>query len=198
VTRATIVASFLCTLVCVSLPGCGAKQQVRDSSQRADRARHAQRTTPRYNAAKLRYLANFKANCATASRGASASSEYVQRLIEEASHGNTKALPELIAYLNRLAGAFEISLHQARRFGSPPNPDSSYGIAYFRDSEQVISAIRGLSKAVANVDAKGVGSSGKQLTAATQAVKTDGERYGMPMCRNHGANRSPLLEGPAI
>lgn len=192
--RKTTAAALVCALACAFLPGCGgtAHRRVKASSHASSKIR------PRYSAAKRRYLANFKTNCAAGARSANASSEYIQRLIEQSSHGDLRALPELIVYLNRLAGAFEDALRQARRFGVPPNPDSRYGVAYFRDSEQVIDAIRGLSSAVASIDAKGVTSSVDHLASATAAAKIDGERYGMPMCPSAHSGHSPLLGGQVI
>jgi hypothetical protein len=193
-----VTAVFIGSLAGTLLPGCGGgSSRPTRASVGASSSRHAA-VSPSYSAAKRRYLANFKPDCAAGSRGADASSEYIQRLIEESSRGDLKALPELIIYLNRLAGAFEGALHQARHFGAPPDPGSSYGIAYFRDSEQVIEAIRDLSKSVADINAKGVTSSVNRLASATAAAKVDGQRYGMPMCPSGHSGHSPLLGGQAI
>jgi hypothetical protein len=197
VTRRTTTA-LVCALVCAFLPGCGGGSHQHGKASAGSSSSRNAKASPRYSAAKRRYLANFEPNCAAGASGAEASSEYIQRLIEQSSHGDIKALPELIIYLNHLAGAFESALRQARSFGVPPNPDSSYGIAYFKDSEQVIGAIRDLSKSVANIDAKGVTSSVDQLASATAAAKSDGQRYGMPMCPSGHSGHSPLLGGQAI
>jgi hypothetical protein len=194
VNRRIIIVALAAILAAALLQSCG--KQSRPARKAA--APHAEKIAPRYSAAKRRYLANFRTNCAAGAEGADASSEYIQRLIERSSSGDLRALLELIVYLNRLAGAFEGALRQARHFGVPPNPGSRYGLAYFRDSGRVISAIRDLSKAVADIDATGVTSAINRLGSATAAAKLDGERYGIPMCPSGHSGHSPLLAGQAI
>jgi hypothetical protein len=101
VNRRIIIVALAAILAAALLQSCG--KQSRPARKAA--APHAEKIAPRYSAAKRRYLANFRTNCAAGAEGADASSEYIQRLIERSSSGDLRALPELIVYLNRLAGA---------------------------------------------------------------------------------------------
>jgi len=181
------------------LAGCGGASV----QGRAHRARHMAGTSsasrPLYSAAKRRYLVNFKTDCASATSGADQSVKLIQQLIDQIGAGNAKALPKLILYLNRLAGAFEASLHRARSFGAPPNPGSAYGRAYFEDSAEVVSAIRSLGQALTRIEPKRVGSAIESLKVSSTAAVREGNRYGMPTCASKTSiEREPVQSGPAI
>jgi len=194
-------SALLLALTAILLTGCGGTSKRTTVPSRHTSGSYPDRTSssrPRYSPAKRLYLAHFHPDCASTDKQANASTALLEELIDRIGAGKPRAVGELVRYLNALATAFESTLHEARRFGRPPGPESNQAIAYLSSAEAVVHAIRRMSSSVRHLEPAGIRRAIAEVTRFTDATERAAARYGIPTCPNSSPARSDQPTLPAI
>jgi hypothetical protein len=185
----------------LALAGCGGSGASRSATTAATAAPSTQvatqaTPTPRYSAAKRRYLAHFQTSCSRVDRSTAVTTGRLSRLIVQLGRGDPSAVRRVSDYLAATADGFARRLRRTLALGAPPPPDAAYGARYLIDALAMVRAIRSLAAAVARLDAQGIQTATRSLRATTLDARASARRYGFATCASAPADTSVSAGGP--
>ncbi len=137
---------------------------------------------PGQSAAKRSYLAHFPNACQGADKLAAQSDRLLHALLARVARGDRRAGAQLSSYLHRLAAGYAAGIAKTRKLGPPPDPGSSFALAYFAGAMQAARIIDGIALAIDANRPQLIAPQTTALGAATKAASDASRAYGFPQC----------------
>lgn len=137
---------------------------------------------PGRSPAKQAYLAHFAGACHGADQASASTDRAIRGLLSRIGRGDRRAPGELSRYLRALAGGYSSGITQARRLGMPPDPGSSFALAYFAAAGRAALVLTAIADAIDNGQAQQIGAQITRLGGETRAAADASRAYGFPQC----------------